>query len=271
MFTRILIPTDGFGLEDHAIIYAAQVFPDAELHVISVVDTKVHGIQYTTMLQDIMDESAGNALSHAEELFSEHGVKVKVKQVLYGIPSKVINNYANENEATFIIVRSYCQHGLHSPVLGSTIENLLKRTKVPVMVLSVAVDGVKPSRVLLASDGTHLSKNAENFALQFCQSLGATLVCLFVANPKKRGHVEFGKKVMINLGWKAKQLGVTVEEKLSTGDLDTSVIEASQNAQVVIMGAGRKNFLKRVVIGHMARCTCATSEKPVILVRGSGI
>ena len=54
MINRILIPTDGYGLEDHVISYVARAFPFAEFHVVSIVNTYERGVQMTTLLYDEM-------------------------------------------------------------------------------------------------------------------------------------------------------------------------------------------------------------------------
>ena len=64
---KILISTDGYGLEDHVISYVVRAFPFAEFHVLSIVNTYERGVQLTNLLYMEMRKSAERAVYEAEE------------------------------------------------------------------------------------------------------------------------------------------------------------------------------------------------------------
>jgi len=80
MIKRVLIPTDGFGLEDHVIEYTAKAFPFADFHVISVVNTYERGVQLTNLLYNEMQDASMNAVRDAEEKLHSWGIH-NVKKV----------------------------------------------------------------------------------------------------------------------------------------------------------------------------------------------
>ncbi len=88
MIKKILIPTDGYGLEDHVIRYVARAFPFADFHVISVVNTYERGVQMTDILYREMKDSARKAIQHAEALLEEEGIHLIHTHILEGLPSR---------------------------------------------------------------------------------------------------------------------------------------------------------------------------------------
>jgi len=264
MFRKILIPTDGTGLEDHVIRYAAEMFPFAEFHVISVVNTRAKGIQLTTLLTEMLEKTAQDAISHAVKVLVQEGVQPSAKKVIIGIPSQSIHQYACENGIDLIALRSYARHGIQSYKLGGTIENTLKLSKIPILIMSSPAKGHRPKSILLATDGTKGSQNAENVAILYAASTNSELNSIFVRATNK----ENSEKVIKNISWKAKQHKLKCNNISVTGDPVKSIIEIAKEHDIVIMGTGRKGWFSKIVIGHVSRQVVVASPKPVILVRG---
>jgi nucleotide-binding universal stress UspA family protein len=269
VFKRILIPTDGYGLEEHVIRYSAAVFPFGQFYVVSVIDSKQRGVQLTTLLHEMLQKSADKAVTQAEKILKEEGIEPHKVEVLRGIPSKEIIHYTEKHEISLVVMRSYAHHGVQSMRLGSTIENTLKNTKTPILILGEPVAGNPPQRILIPTDGSHGSQNAENLAIEMALGFGAELVGSFVCNERgKKCSREFGTKVLKNLEWKCKQMGVKFRYIIKDGDPADGIIALSNDVDIIIMGAGRKGFMKRIVMGHVSREIASISSKPVILVRG---
>jgi len=94
MIKKIVIPTDGYGLEDHVIRYVARAFPSAEFYLMSVINTCERGVQLTTLLYKEMKESAEKAIERGKKLLEEEGAKNVKTRILEGLPSKKIVDYA---------------------------------------------------------------------------------------------------------------------------------------------------------------------------------
>lgn len=269
MFKRILIPTDGSGLEDHVIRYVALAFPFANYHVISVVQPNVRGVHLTKLLREMLEESAEKAINHAEELLLGEGIEIEKKKVLYGIPSKKILDYTKFEDIDLIVMRSYCKSGVLSYRLGSTIENVLRHTNCPVLILTTSASQREPKRILLPIGGTHLEPKAlENVTMNTAKSFNAEITALYVIEgeriDKGRAHAE---KVLENAAWKAKHFDVKLKKAIEHGDPAEIILKYADSHDLIIMGAGKKGIFRKVVIGHVAREICAPSPVPIILVR----
>jgi nucleotide-binding universal stress UspA family protein len=267
MFEKILIPTDGTGLEDHAIRYSALAFPFAKYHVISVVQPNVRGTHLTKLLKEMLKESAKKAINHAEDLFLEEGIEIEKKKVLYGTPSKEILKYSKSKDMDLIVMRSYCKTGVLSYRLGTTIENVLRHTYIPVMVITTLAIPREPKRILLPIGGAHIEHKAlENITLNTAKSFNADVTALYVleGGKKDKNHAE---KILDNAQWKAKHFGVRLIRAVEQGEPGEVILRYAESHDLIIMGAGKKGIFRRVVMGHVAREICAPSPIPIILVR----
>lgn len=269
MFKKVLIPTDGTGLEDHAINYAAIAFPNAEFHILSVIQPHVKGTHLTRLLIQMQEESAEKAVNHAEELLKGLGIKGSIKKVLRGSPSKNILKYADASDIDIIVMRSYCAEGVQNYRLGSTIEKVLNHIHCPMLLISHTARQVKPEKILLSAGRGVDPKKLENVALFIAKSYGAKLTTLFVLEKKgSEREREFGEKVLKNIAWKADHVGLDVEKVFEHGDPAEKILEYAVDHDLIIIGAGRKKIFRRIAIGHVAREVCATSPAPILLVRG---
>jgi len=269
MFNKILIPTDGSGLEDHAIRYAALAFPFGKYHVISVIQPDVRGTHLTKLLRQMLKESAEKAINHAEELLLQEGIEIEKKKILYGKPSKEILKYAKSEDIELIIMRSYCKSGVMSYRLGTTIENVLRHTHCPVLILTTSASQREPNKILLPIGGAHLDQKAlENVALNTAKSFNAEVTALYVIEDKKkdreRAHAE---KVLGNIAWKAKHFEVKFNKIIEYGDPGEIILRYANLHDLIILGAGKKGMLRKIVMGHVAREICAPAPVPIILVR----
>lgn len=269
MFEKILVPTDGSGLEDHIIRYAALAFPFAHYHIISVVQPNVRGAHLTKLLKQLLKESAEKAINHAEKLLLEEGIDIEKKKILYGKPSKEILHYARSEGIQLIVMRSYCKSGVLSYRLGTTIENVLRHTHCPVLILTTSASQCEPKRILLPIGGAHLEQKAlENVAMNTAKSFNAEITALYVIEgkgiEKGRPHAE---KVVDNAAWKAKQFEVKLKKVIEHGDPAEIILKYADSHDLIIMGAGKKGLFRRIVLGHVARKICAPSSVPIILVR----
>lgn len=268
MFKRILIPTDGSGLEDHAIKYAAMAFPFAKYHVVSVIQPNVRGTHLTKLMRQMLKESADSAIHHAEKLLLEEGIKIEKKEILHGMPSKEIVSYAKKVDVDLIVMRSYCKSGIQSFKLGTTIEEVLKHTYCPVLIISTSAEQREPKRILLPIGGPHQEQKAlENIALNTAKSFNADITALFVMEKKIKGKGQ-AEKVLENVVWKGKHFELNVKKVIEQGDAAEIILNFAASHDLIIMGAGRRGIFRNVVMGHVAREMCATSTVPILLVRG---
>ncbi len=262
MINRILIPTDGYGLEDHVISYVARAFPFAEFHVVSIVNTYERGVQMTTLLYDEMKKAAEEAIYEAEEKLKNFGIHDVKIALLEGLPSREIVRYAKAHDIDLIAMRVYSRKNTASAHrLGSTVRNVLKRSRIPVLTVAEEVTKLPIKKAVLLTDGTMKTKMAENFAILFSSSYNVEIEAIYFSPTDDE---ERGKKIIKNLEWKAEHWGVKIKGKIIRKDLN-EILQEIYSGDIVIMGMGKKSMFG-YEIGHVTLYVVTHSPVPVILV-----
>jgi len=265
LIKKIVIPTDGYGLENHVIRYVARAFPSAEFCLISVINTCERGVQLTTLLYKEMKESAERAIERGKEILEEEGVKNIKTRIIQGLPSKKIVEYASRRDADLIAMRVYSRKTTASAQrIGSTIKNVMKKSHVPILTLAQECNRVPIKKVLFATDGTGKSERAKNFAILFSSFYKTDMEVLYVMDENERGS--HGENVLENTKWKASFLDVKVDKILEKGDVVEKILKHAKNNDIIIMGLGRR-FLFWHYLGHVTQAVCTHSPVPVIFVR----
>jgi len=264
MIEKVVIPTDGYGLEDHVIKYVARAFPLAEFYIISVINTHERGVQLTTLLYKEMKESAEKAVKEGKEILEKEGIHNIKTRVLEGPPSKKIIEYAKRRDADLIALRVYSRKATASAQrIGSTVKNIIRKSSIPVLTLAEECNKLPIKKILFATDGTRQSERAKNFAILFSSWLKADLEAVHVVSDGNNGgHAD---EILKNAEWKASFMDVKVKKSLEHGDAVEKILEHARDNDIIIMGGGRK-FLLWHYVGHVTQAVCTHSPVPVIIV-----
>ena len=110
----------------------------------------------------------------------------------------------------------------------------------------------------------HGSQNAENVAIDLALSFNAKITALYVS----KSDLDFNEKVLKNIEWKCKQRKIEIEVVHKKGEPAEEILNEIKDHDIIVMGAGRKGFFSKIVIGHVSRTVAAMSTIPLILVRG---
>jgi len=141
LFKRILIATDGSESAEKAASHAVKIAKaaEAELYALYVISTRyavttraVKG--WTTEFEEGLAKRGKAAICNVEQLGKEAGLKVK-PVFLKGIPAEEILNYAEKNDIDLIVMGTKGLKGIEKFLLGSVAENVLRHSKVPVMIV----------------------------------------------------------------------------------------------------------------------------------------
>ena len=262
MIEKILLPTDGYGLEDHVIKYVAKAFPDAEFHIISVVNTYERSVQLTSLLYKEMKDAAEKAIERAKKILKEEGIKKeKIKsRILEGLPSRQIIKCAHTRDVDLIAMRVYSRKATASAQrMGSTLKNVVSKCRIPVLTLAQECNKLPIKKILFPTDGSRKAERAKNFAIVFASYYKASIEALHVAKEEEK------QDILNNVEWKASFLNVKVEKKIEKGDVVEKILEHAKNNDMIIIGVGRK-FLHSHYIGHITKAVITHSPIPVISV-----
>ncbi len=131
-FCKILYPTDFSDPSQEVyekLKELIRINPERieEIFLSHVVDTGVTE-------EDIEErkEEAMKKLDKMKEELKSLGTKVKIK-IMVGVPSENINNLAEDEEVTLVMLASRGAGGIKELLLGSTAENVARRSSRPVM------------------------------------------------------------------------------------------------------------------------------------------
>ncbi len=141
-YKKILIATDGSENADRAILSGIDIAKklDAKVYAICVVPTHPSSSMPigSRMMQwevpfKVMMEEAKKAVEQVADACSSSGVEVETV-VLEGHPAEEIVKYAEDGKMDLIVMGSLGKTGLTRLLLGSVAEEVLRHSKVDVMV-----------------------------------------------------------------------------------------------------------------------------------------
>lgn len=140
-FKKILIATDGSEHAEKAAAYGIDIAKatGAEVSALYVVSTEHAGttrsvMGWTDAFEEYLANKGGVATGYVEKLGNEAGVKVE-PVYLKGVPAEKILEYAEESNIDLIVMGTQGLTGVQRFLLGSVAENVLRHSKVPVMII----------------------------------------------------------------------------------------------------------------------------------------
>ncbi|AFZ72640.1 universal stress protein [Natronobacterium gregoryi] len=148
MYDRILLPTDAEkGTElatEHAIAVAAHT--DAELHLLSVVDSDVYssytGDEYVHEFEGLeaaLEQTGEHALEAVAESAREAGIEPE-PVVRHGTPHEEIIDYAEEADVDLLVMGSKERSGEYRRLIGSVTDRVARLASRPVTIVKTPVE-----------------------------------------------------------------------------------------------------------------------------------
>ncbi|MHB1547082.1 MAG: universal stress protein [bacterium] len=139
MFKKILCPVDfsdtSMNAADNAMNFASEI--KAEITFIHIID--IHALQNIGDLSgggindlNLLIEEEKPILSKLKDACEKKGVKVKTI-LTHGEPINVILETIKENGNDLIVMGTHGKKGLTRLVLGSTAENVVRKSNIPVL------------------------------------------------------------------------------------------------------------------------------------------
>ena len=156
MYDNILVPTDGSetaeSAVDHAIDLASKY--DATVHALYVVD--IDATNYSLGTEQIdrirrgdLDEmtevksEADEATGYVVDRAADHGLTVE-EHVTAGQPARAIRKFVEDDDIDLVVMGSHGRSGLSRVILGSVAEKVLRRTRLPVLVVDAEGEAAEP-------------------------------------------------------------------------------------------------------------------------------
>ena len=136
MFEKIVFAFDFSKFSEGAIPYVMKLreYGAEEVIVINVLEYEEFTSRSSSTLE-IEDYRKRNfdRLKYVKDEFEKVGLRVNLR-VEFGIPSKIVTTIAHDENANIIIVAS-TGAGFSPSLIGSTVQNIIKLSKIPVLVV----------------------------------------------------------------------------------------------------------------------------------------
>uniref|UniRef100_A0A7C4Y7C4 Universal stress protein n=1 Tax=Caldisericum exile TaxID=693075 RepID=A0A7C4Y7C4_9BACT len=136
MFERILFPFDFSKFSEQAVSYILRLkdFGSKEIIVLNVLEYEEFSAR-TTSKMEVEEYRRRNfeRMKYIKEELEKAGLKVTLR-VEFGIPSKVIVGVAEEEKASIIVIAS-TGAGFTPTLIGSTVQNVIRLSRIPVLVI----------------------------------------------------------------------------------------------------------------------------------------
>lgn len=138
-FRSIVIATDGSENTQKAISYGIMLakLSGATVHALHVMDTSSFSQSWTAgkeIIYEILEKEGQKATFKVKECGEASGVEVK-EVVLDGHPGREIIDFAENNDIDLIVMGTLGKTGLNRFLMGSVAENVVRNSKVPVLVV----------------------------------------------------------------------------------------------------------------------------------------
>jgi len=138
-FRSIVIATDGSENTWKATSYGIKIakLSGATVHALYVMDTSSVSQSWTAgkeIIYEILKKEGQKATSKVKECGGASDVEVK-EVILEGHPSREIIDFAEDNEIDLIVMGTLGKTGLDKFLMGSVAENVVRNSKVPVMIV----------------------------------------------------------------------------------------------------------------------------------------
>ncbi|MFW6320273.1 MAG: universal stress protein [Halohasta sp.] len=124
---RVLVPMDDSSHARAALNEAFELFPEAEIHVLHVLQIKRPTGTATQTGYELAAETAERVLDTAEAIAGQYDRSIRT-EVAEGQAAKTIVDYAERNDIDHIALGSRGSSGVSRLLLGSVAESVARRS-----------------------------------------------------------------------------------------------------------------------------------------------
>ena len=194
MFQRILVPLDGSKLAEQVFPHVAELAKAFGSEVVLVAVCEPEEKDYGHACRLYINNEA-KQLSGAMGKGSAVTIKA---EVLVGKPAKQILDYAEENDIDLIIISSHGRSGITPWSLGSTINKLLHKIGIPLIIIRARETPIEPAksklfeRILIPLDGSKRSAVVLPYVVELTKKLKSEVILIQVIELGHHVHTIMG-------------------------------------------------------------------------------
>lgn len=221
--------------------------------------------EITSVYREMGEQIVRNAVA----LFKEEGVSVDEELIEDNNPAQSVTKKAEMETYDLIVTGRSSADEEKKPHLGSFASKVARNAKVPVLV------GASESmlrKMLVALDGSEVSKRVAEHAAKIALKLGTEVTLLHVHEPslfrmKPELCEDLAKKVFSSVAGQFE--GVKPEQRCETGHpgkVITHVAEA-ENYDIIVLGSHGHNGAKRLLLGSVTDQVLHYTNQAVLIVK----
>lgn len=269
MLTKILAALDGSSTSESILAYV-------EL-ILAAKDANVTLALVTPEGTPREEKTARIYLAEVAHKLRKKGAVVDTA-VLAGKPSEALLEHARRAGSSLIMLCTRGKSGLKRLIFGSTAEEILEHSKIPVFIAHPRAAGAAPPRVeriVIPLDGSHRSGTILPALAPLAKSLGAKLTFVTVVSPTAKETLPV-HLVAKNLFAEQKDMedqGIPTEMTVRYGDAATEVLQlaAREEHTLVALSTHGRTGLDRVIFGSVAEKILRKGAFPMLIQRTAAV
>lgn len=194
MFRRILLPLDGSKFAGQVFLHVAELAGalGSEIFLVGVCEPEEKDQDHACRLY-INSE----AQRLKDTLGEDSAVKVTT-EVLTGKPAEQILSYAKKNDIDLIMLSSHGRSGIMRWLLGSTVNKIVHKTDIPLIIVRAKEPPVAPAtvglfrRILIPLDASEKSAVVLPYVVELTRKLESEVILFEVVEPGHHVHTISG-------------------------------------------------------------------------------
>jgi nucleotide-binding universal stress UspA family protein len=283
---KILIATDDSEASEKAADFGIETlrFEGAKIYAVYVIDTGSYGSvpvdEKKLKRIEHLEEIGHKATSYVEKKAKDSGMEVE-SVVLQGNPAEEIVDFAEEQRVDMIVVGSLGKSGIKRFMLGSVSEKVVRRAKIPVLVVREYKEEKPYKQILIAADCSKGTEKAVDFGIEIAKLNGAKVYAVHVIDPifndlmeeawAEEAYKQFkkiGREAVSYVEEKAKDAGVKVESAVLEGNPAEKIVDFAEEQKVdmIVVGSLGKSGYEQFAIGSVSAKVLRNAKVPVLIV-----
>lgn len=232
MVSRVLIVADENPVTLKAAEYMGKFLPEAEHHLIYVVDTAQRGMALTKDMENILRDIGKKAIRNIGDSLRNEGVRKVKSTIREGRPYERTLWYAHKENIGLIVLSTEIDPKTKKPCLGRITKKILEKTDIPVIIFTPYFKERAPRYLLNINSGISKSFRATEIGLRLCRAIGAEMLTLYIGPEHSSERLEEMKR-------KAEEMGVRYSVRMVRENPVDTAFKESEKADLLIMSSGR--------------------------------
>ncbi|WKK77003.2 universal stress protein [Marivirga salinae] len=187
---KILLLTDFSDVANNAVDYALQIAKKvkAEIEILHLISTPVDWVKLTLDKEKMFPETkaeigiANSKLTELLKKFTDQGIKA-TKTIVYNEGTQNISQFIKEDKYELIVMGSHGYKGIKDFVVGSNVTNVIRNTKIPILVVKKPLKRDSFKRIVMSSTFEEKHKPYFQHMIGYATDLDAKMDLLYINTP----------------------------------------------------------------------------------------